>query len=376
MLVALTDQQHLYQIDGTTPKNQLQQLKKTMPFFCPQCKAPLLLKVGQIKIPHFAHFKKSDCDALFSEGESYAHLLGKQQLQELFSNLLLQPILEPYLPAIQQRPDLLITKDKKSYAIEFQCSRLPAERFQKRTGCYQDIHIVPTWIIQTPNEKFKSPGITKLSINHTHAQYIQRYKNQYYLLTYDVHSETFYYVSNLLYIHGHHYVGYIQSIPLMKQVFPFFVPKIVSKKQFKEMFNRLIAYRLHYLQSRLVFPKNGVNDPLLRAAYELKMPLFKLPIFIGMPTEWNLRTESYCIEWQLQLFYFMECHQLTPQTFHQKGIPYFLKWANLQMHVNLREAIQQYLTLLKRLGVETIRSEIPFEQIYDILYEELFAFID
>ncbi|MEG0437961.1 MAG: competence protein CoiA family protein [Solibacillus sp.] len=373
MLVALTVQQQLYQLNGSTPQEQLQELKKTVQFYCPQCKALLILKVGQIKIPHFAHVKKSDCDALFSEGESYAHLLGKQHLQELFQQLQLQPVLEPYLPLIQQRPDLLITKGIQKYAIEFQCSRLSPQHFQKRTKGYKDVQIMPVWIIQTPNDKFKSQGLTKLSINHTNAQYIQMYKNQKYLLSYDVHSRTFFYISNLFPIHGQQYFGYVQSIPLMKQIFPFFVPKKISENQFKIMLTKFAAYRLHFLHTRLHLSKKGVNDRLLRAIYELKLTVSNLPNFIGIPLSNNEQSDIFCVEWQLQLFYFMERHQLTPQTFHLKAIPYFLEWAKMQAHVNLPKGVTRYLMVLRRLAIETVQSKVTPEQLFTILYEELFA---
>lgn len=374
MLVALTEQQQLYQLNGSTPQDQLQALKKTAQFYCPQCKALLILKVGQIKIPHFAHVKKSDCDALFSEGESYAHLLGKQHLQELFQQLRLQPVLEPYLPAIQQRPDLLITKGTQKYAIEFQCSRLSPQHYEKRTKGYKEVQITPIWIIQTPNDKFKSRGLTKLSINHTNAQYIQMYKNQKYLLSYDVHSRTFFYISNLLPIHGQQYFGYIQSIPLMKQGFPFFVPKKLSENQFKVMLARFSAYRFQYLHARLLLSRRGVNDALLRAIYEQQLTVSELPNFIGIPLSNSWQSDVFCVEWQLQLFYFMERHQLTPQTLHLKAIPYFFEWSKITPSVHLQKEIERYVSVLRKLAVETIQSEVTPEQLFTILYEELFAF--
>ncbi|MEG0386163.1 MAG: competence protein CoiA family protein [Solibacillus sp.] len=374
MLVALTEQQQLFQLNQSIPQVELQKLKKRARFYCPQCQALLILKVGQIKIPHFAHVKKSDCDSLFSEGESYAHLLGKQHLQELFEKLQLQPVLEPYLPAISQRPDLLITKGKRKYAIEFQCSRLSPQQYYKRTEGYKNIQIMPIWIIQTPNEKFKSPGLTKLSINHTNVQYIQVYKNQHYLLSYDVHSRTFYYISNLLPIHGQQYFGYIQSISLMNQVFPFFVPKKMTEQQFKAMLNQFAAYRFQFLHTRLLFSRKGVNDSLLRAIYELQLTVSKLPNFIGIPLSNHEQYEVFSVEWQLQLFYFMARHQLTPRTFHMKAIPYFFEWSKIPPSAHLQKAIEQYVNVLIKLAIETVHSEVPSEQLFTVLYEGLFAF--
>lgn len=49
-------------------------------YYCPECGEKLILRKGKTKIAHFAHYSKSKC--LFGEGETYEHLLGKQQIFE------------------------------------------------------------------------------------------------------------------------------------------------------------------------------------------------------------------------------------------------------------------------------------------------------
>ena len=373
LLVALTKQQELFLLQREMTHQDLQQLKRTSQFYCPQCKEPVQLKVGTIKIPHFAHLKQNSCESLFSEGESKAHLLGKRQLFSLFSKLQLPVILEPYLPQVQQRPDLLVTKGDKHYAIEFQCSKIAAPHFERRTNGYFAEEIHPIWILHTPNDTFKSPGLTKLSINHTNAQFIQMYKNQHYLITYDVQCEMFYYISNLIPIQGLQYFGVVQALPLLQQQFPFLIPQVMTKKMFQQLFLKLIHIRNASLHSRLLLSKRGVNDVFLRAVYELHCTVQNIPHFIGIPISLS-RLEIPNVEWQLLLFYFLHCHNLSPKSMHEKSIPFFLQWAQLPVNAQIEEAVVSYLQLLNQLVIENVYSNISDDQLMEELYTKLFAF--
>ncbi|KAF1302096.1 competence protein [Enterococcus saccharolyticus] len=105
---------------------------------CPSCKAPVRLKHGKIKIPHFAHVAYTGC-AYFSEGETLEHLMNKQMLLTWSGS----GQLEAYLPELQQRPDLLINR----VAVEIQCSPLSLTRLIERTKNYQNHHYQPWWLV-------------------------------------------------------------------------------------------------------------------------------------------------------------------------------------------------------------------------------------
>ena len=104
MLVALTENQEIFQLTPSITETTLYELRQTTTFYCPQCKESLQLKIGRIKIPHFAHVKNSQCESLFSDGESLTHLLGKQQLFTFFQQYG-NVQLEPYLQQLHQRPN-------------------------------------------------------------------------------------------------------------------------------------------------------------------------------------------------------------------------------------------------------------------------------
>ena len=373
MLVALTENDELFQITPTITKIELQQLGQTTHFYCPQCKERLQLKIGQIKIPHFAHKRNSTCESTFSEGESFAHLLGKQQLQSLFLHLNMDTALEPYLPALQQRPDILVKKASRKIAIEFQCSRIALEQFTARTEGYIKHGITPVWILQTPNDRFTQRGIVKISLNHFVQQFIQYHDGQRYLLTYDVHTEQFYYVSNLCAIHGQQYFGFIQSIPLLQQAYPFYVPKLLSKPTYQMILMRYTTYRDQYVRSRSLLSRKGVGDLLLRSIYELRLRTDQLPCFIGIPMHNSETIDLLSVEWQVALFYFMHSHNLTPQTMNVQAIPYFFKWAKIAHCAQANEVVVHYIQLLNALQVQHAHSYVPQYKLFEILYSELVA---
>lgn len=107
---------------------------------CPNCREPVILRQGAVKLSHFAHRRHSECSQAFSEGESREHLLGKRQLYDLFRP---HVRLEVYLPGLKQRPDLLVGRT----AVEYQCSPLDFQRFMDRTAGYLDNDYHPVWIL-------------------------------------------------------------------------------------------------------------------------------------------------------------------------------------------------------------------------------------
>lgn len=374
LLVAKNELQQPIHLHLQLSKVELQHLKKQHQFFCPQCDEPLQLKAGAIRIPHFSHYRNSMCETFFSDRESETHLLGKQHLFELFTQLRLSPTLEPYLPHIQQRPDLLLTNNSAQYAIEFQCSQLSLERFRERTNGYLSTNIIPIWIVSAPMEKLQYTGLQKIAINHTMAQYVQKNKGQHFLITYDVKSKSFYYISNIIHLNKLQYLAVIKALPIKIQQFPFLIPEKICREKFEQLFFKILQFRNDYMRPRLLFSKQGVNDRFLRALYELRLTIDSLPIFLGIPIHNTNAFDEYCIEWQVQLFYFLKSHQLTPMTMNLNAIAYFLQWAHITVTKERKREVQQYLALLKQLKVESIHENVNKEQIIQTLYNELVAF--
>lgn len=62
----------------TITKMNVERIKQEERLFCKSCASPVMIKAGQIKIPHFAHEKTMKC-AFASEGESEEHLAAKNK---------------------------------------------------------------------------------------------------------------------------------------------------------------------------------------------------------------------------------------------------------------------------------------------------------
>lgn len=374
MLVALTEKKKLFQLTPSITETNLRQLRQTTLFYCPQCKERLQLKIGQIKIPHFAHLKNSACESSFSEGESSAHLRGKQQLFTFFHRLGLPVELEPYLKKLQQRPDLLVETRQRSTAIEFQCSRISSDKFKERTIGYLENDIVPLWILQTPHDRFKKTGVQKLSVTHFMQQFILQHKKQRYVITYDAQSEQFYYLSNLLPLNGQQYLGYIQPLPISKQVFPFYIPALLPEHAYRRMLFLYQRYKDGYIPARLLLSREGVNDLFLRSIYEMQLSKETLPCFIGIPSRDCEGFPLFSVEWQMALFYFMHCHNLLPKTMDGQAISYFFNWAKFRYNRKAEQAVWYYIQLLLKLDIQNAYSEVESSTVSQQLYEDLVAF--
>ena len=120
---------------------EVDQLKQ-IGYFCPACGAPVLIKNGQIKRPHFSHSKAADCFSS-SDGETEEHIALKEMLADWCLKQQISFVLEPYLTQLKQRPDLLIG----NIAIEIQCSPLSSRRLEERTKNYLAHGYTPVWIL-------------------------------------------------------------------------------------------------------------------------------------------------------------------------------------------------------------------------------------
>lgn len=161
-------------------------------FTCPGCQHEVIFRHGPKKIPHFAHRHAATCG--FSEGETAEHLQGKQQLYNWAKQRGWRPRLEVYLPAIAQRPDLLVEIKGKQVALEFQCSPLSLKRLRERNRGYRRANISVWWILGAPyRRRLGSKKIVQftqlvagnpcLLFWNTHASRLEL-KSQYYRCSY------------------------------------------------------------------------------------------------------------------------------------------------------------------------------------------------
>ena len=139
MLKAYSETKEVSTLLNLSRKEIEEQKKKK--YYCPSCNQLVRIKNGQVKIPHFAHYNKSNC-RIDSENETAEHLALKSIFAMWCEKEKIEYELEKYLPELNQRPDLLIG----NIALEIQCSSLSTKRLVERTENYRKHGYLPIWI--------------------------------------------------------------------------------------------------------------------------------------------------------------------------------------------------------------------------------------
>ncbi|RYG72112.1 hypothetical protein EU245_11525 [Lentibacillus lipolyticus] len=175
MLQAKTKDGKLVTLASMT-RQEITMLKKSDKFFCPTCSRKVIARAGTKVIPHFAHEAKTDCPAQ-EGGEGAYHEKGKLLLYQWLKGQKLHVLLEPYIPEIGQRPDLLLRLKNRTIAFEYQCARIPAEHVAKRSRGYVRAGIIPIWILGATN--FHRSGQQQLKVNQFHLPFVHQFSSDF-----------------------------------------------------------------------------------------------------------------------------------------------------------------------------------------------------
>ncbi|WP_162805691.1 competence protein CoiA [Sporosarcina sp. PTS2304] len=333
MLTACTSKGQTVALTRNMSLSGLREWRKSERFYCTQCKEKVQLKVGDIVIPHFAHYQQTNCRENFSEGESPAHLLGKAQLHELFLRQGIEVALEPFLPDIRQRPDLLVTWQDTCVPIEFQCSVIPLEHVIQRNEGYSRLHMLPIWIIITPASiRTSTASIHSMRLTQFQQFFIRRLPSRTesmmtLLLTYNPSSEQFHYLSHMIHLHGSAYIVRHSIMRIRHQSIPFALPVAPSKEDISELTRHYQQARRKYLRTVIGYNQRGVHNQFLRACYEMRIQPIELPVWIGVPTIGQEAFKQADCEWQTLLIAAMRETRKTPfqltRSFYQEFIKKF-----------------------------------------------------
>lgn len=360
ILVATTENGNLFYLTQPYSKKELASVRKRMQFFCPTCGTLVILKIGEVKTPHFAHTTLSHCDS-YSEPESSLHLQGKALLYKFFSSHHFTVELEKYLPAIRQRADLVVNQHT---AIEFQCSSLSASQIASRSLGYARIGMPVVWIggISGP----LAEGIQQLKLTHWKRGMLQRQQKSVYILLFSPEENRFYYISNLLYISGSQWIGKVKSLDASKQQFPFAVPKQMTETEFGLMYSLFYQARKKFITSQY-YAKNRMQNSFWRACYELEIDMQNLPEAIGVPMKHAELIACNAVLWQLQAI-----------EAAKKGISAasLIQSGKLPLHQETRaketeSLIESYLKLYDKLKEQQIGNRSKESLLYDFYCKTL-----
>lgn len=293
ILVAKTEQQELFYLTSKHTRTELQEIRLQNKFFCPSCHAPLLLKIGEINIPHFAHQTLTACDT-FSEPESSLHLRGKLLLYQFFSQLNLKIELESYIPQIRQRADLLVNGQT---AIELQFSAIPSAQLKKRSKGYLSLNMQPIWIKGLREPCCEGIGLLRLKTHEIEMRQSAD-KSKFILMFYPLENR-FYYHSSLFYVSSNRWVGKTKALEAEHQVFPFAMPKPLTKKEFNVILGIFFNLQQQYVRSQL-YIENRIKSLYCRLCYELRLDMTSLPPFFGLPLIGAECLKQPAVLWQMQ----------------------------------------------------------------------------
>lgn len=354
ILVAHLSNKALINLAEPVERKALLALRSTEIFYCPSCHSQLVLKLGEIKIPHFAHKSLSACDN-FSEPESALHLQGKILLHQFFKDQNFSIELEKYLPEIRQRADLLVNGQT---AIEFQCSSISANQIIRRSKGYHQIGIHPLWLGGIKTSIKEQIQVIRLK-NYEHELLQQKHRNPF-LLSFRPEDNRFYYYSNLFYISGSRRIGKVKSLPAEKQSYPFAIPKQLTKVEFRLVCLLFSQARQKFIHNQF-FAKNRMRNPFWRACYKLRLDIKKLPETIGIPFLKAACIPQHAVLWQLQAIAAFEQGESMSSLIHSGEIPL----ANPSVFAEAEQLLEEYLEIYLRLKGQ----EENFTSLMDLLYD-------
>lgn len=160
---------------------EVQQLPQSG-YYCPDCNAPLILRKGTYKLPHFAHHSSCPSNSL-SPKETLHHLAGKQHLYVLLSNYFQQVHLEYYFPSIKQRADVCLSGEL-SLVVEYQCSAISASEVFSRTLGYSQCGYDVRWLLHPQFLPTEQKGLTIVKLSKFLQACLYTHKNLVQTLTF------------------------------------------------------------------------------------------------------------------------------------------------------------------------------------------------
>ncbi|WP_343797793.1 competence protein CoiA [Bacillus carboniphilus] len=266
---------------------------KNQSFYCPVCKQPLQLKAGLVNQPHFAHIHLNTCPT-FWEPESDEHIEGKLLLKDLFSKMNWDTRLEVYLPEISQQPDLLLNKNNKQVAVEYQCSAINIQRFRQRVKGYQSIDMEQRWVFGPK----LTQRISSTQIKLSETAFISLLKNNQKFEGWSL------YPGNMILVLDHSILPFSpRKIFALQDTFSIpEYPLSITQSNISVLINEWKKTRIHWLLAPNI-SKAPKDRSYYRFMYNQRIHRSTLPAFIGIPLFSLPYIKTSAPVWQTYVFY-------------------------------------------------------------------------
>lgn len=379
ILTAVTKDGEVF-IPAHYSRDRLKFLRQNI-YKCAQCREAVILKVGSIKTPHFAHHHKSSCEQSFSEHESEEHLSGKLQLYDFLQSKKVNCRLEPFILEIYQRPDILVNANNIKIALEYQCSKISPSIVQKRNTGYMQAHIIPLWILKTPSpQNFPLKQIGPMKISSFQSELLFDSKNGKVLITYCPRAKSFTYISNFLHLYTNHFIVKINTLPITLQTWPLAMTKPLTEQEFQTYLKIYQNKRMNHLKNLYLYNRKGIQSSFLQVCYKWRINSIELPLFIGIPSYGADAFDVHSCEWQLQWIEFLQVNSLSLDTISDQHYRSFLRihrWKEPHRLDVRTKALKAYVEIL----LECIDKPQPFllnctcnfTKMHKLLYDHFLA---
>ncbi|WP_050182709.1 competence protein CoiA [Domibacillus robiginosus] len=323
---------------GPEAKLLASQLKEK-PHYCPQCGSPVIIKAGDINIPHFSHISHSLCNS-FSESESPRHLTGKSDLFHWITQTT-DAQLEARLPDGSQRPDILAG----NIAVEFQCSTISAPLFKERTEKYTARGLIPFWIYGGKPLERKGSYIKLTPFQRLFLRFHPQLG--FYFLSYCPEQKGFTIYEKIVPITVTLCFSKQRFIPLERMTFP---PSASAGEKISFKLTLFFDQKQKWITQSLQFGK-GRQHPFFQAVYAAGRNPYLLPEQIGLPVQSSIAIRNHPIEWQFYLL--LDLPRRPPEETIRRRIELgHLKEQPLPLarEKTPERAALEYIALLKRIG--------------------------
>lgn len=374
MLVAYTEDRNRISLAQGWKKEQLEKLRTIHRFICPVCKKAVILKLGTKRRWHFAHSGEVKC-SLDLEAESDYHLLGKEHINNWVTSQNIQALLEPYLSSINQRPDIFIHYEGRYYAIEYQCSPLPLQVFEKRTKGYLQQDILPIWIFGGNRMTRKSSSLFSLSpIEWAALQPHAQFNN--FLHYYCPHTKQFFSLMNSKSLSSQSALSHLVTSTIREVPFQTIIKGEFSLGQHINDIWLTIKKKWRYTVTPYpTKPQQFFNEYCLQR----KISPFLYPVEAGWPTNNHQWIETSPHIWQTLILIHLSTYPIETH-FTFKDVYCFLKELIERGVCRTRTlpfyeghysyAIMSYLQLLSQSGVIRRTNKKQFFRVKDIQYPQ------
>jgi competence protein CoiA len=331
LLVAIKSNGERLSLAERWQKSDLIGIRSTERFQCPECGKEVVMKLGSKKIWHFSHMAGGSCQYEYDRESEY-HLSGKLQLFNWLNKQGINAELEQFDAQMKQKPDIAFELQNQKYAIEFQCSVIPAEIFEKRTQTYLHNDVIPIWIAAETLIKRKNNNV--VSINNFLYLFTRQTRHSWNITAFCPISGQF--------------INLNGAIPITsKKTITNLIVNSLNQYSVEELLNpiekpfpilKTWQAENQKLKLRYLTSPGAWQNPFLKELYRNHLGLLTLPSEIGLPVRSSPYIETPPIIWQTFLYLDVFRH-------HKKG--------DIIMYAKIREAFEKRVSR-KEINLRTL----------------------